>query len=108
MAEPSVGLARVPLLPGRLARACVRKQDELQGLQERQQSFALLRRRLREAIARALGFSCVQVDRLLDRRRRAIVEEMLREAEAHQWLRAELGRRRQAEADVRARLAHVV
>src|SRR3989442_6447476 len=80
----------------------------LQGLEKRYQCRAVGGRQSLEPVACAGGLAAVVLDRLLQRRRAAVVQKVLGVAQVEQRLGAEVGRRCEAEADVREIRAHVV
>src|SRR6185312_8576554 len=80
----------------------------LQRLEKCDQRGAVRRRQCLEPVARAGPLAAVQLDRLLERGRPAVVEEMLGAAQVEEWFRAEIGRGGEAEADVGQVGPHVV
>src|SRR2546428_862706 len=87
---------------------CQRGGASSQRLEERDERAPLGWRERPEPVAGAGPFAAVRRDRLLQRRRTAVVQEALGVAQVDERLGAELRRRRPAEADVGELRPHVV
>src|SRR3989442_3336709 len=85
-----------------------RNEGVLQRLQEPEQRRALGRKQRPEAVARAGGLARVRLDRLLERGRAPVVQEVRGRVQRDEGLGAEVGRPREPETDIGEVRSHVV